>query len=217
MNSKLRKGKGGAFKSSGQPKSPADCEDLGDQVSVRRKVPSRQAELSEQQLTKEAEGRKLGKSNQIKVVTIRDGDVPDASKIKTQVSTDAKIKLQVRRESTGSWKSTPVSSKPMPNHAVNSASDNKTPNPELLEFRRVLFELCKIMERSPPIFCIKLKKGMYTGELRVGNEDPVEGGRCEYFMEAQGSAAKAWLAKHQPDWRQVLDGKPSMSTSSKCG
>ena len=40
-------------------------------------------------------------------------------------------------------------------------------------------------------------------------------GRCsEFSLEAEGRAAKAWLAKHQPDWRKILESKPSNSAFS---
>ena len=34
-------------------------------------------------------------------------------------------------------------------------------------------------------------------------------------MDAEGEAAKAWLARHQPDWKKILDSKPSSSAFSE--
>ena len=69
--------------------------------------------------------------------------------------------------------------------------------------------------RPKPGFTTKLKKGQYTAEVTVGNEEPVEGSFYEFCTEAEGSAAKSWLAKHQPNWKQVLDSKPTSSAFSE--
>ena len=69
-------------------------------------------------------------------------------------------------------------------------------------------------DRPKPVFTTKLKKGKYTAEVTVENEEPVEGSCYEFCTEAEGSAAKAWLARHQPNWKQVLDSKPSSSAFS---
>ena len=43
-------------------------------------------------------------------------------------------------------------------------------------------------------------------EVTVGNEEPVEGMCSEFLLEAEGGAAKAWLAKYQP---QAQGSSPS--------
>ena len=68
--------------------------------------------------------------------------------------------------------------------------------------------------RPKPVYNNRLKKSKYTSEVTVGKKEPVEGGCYEFCTEAEGSAAKTWLVKHQPNWKQVLDSKPTSSAFS---
>ena len=75
--------------------------------------------------------------------------------------------------------------------------------------------LSKFNVRSEPLYKYKsFENGKYVMEVTVGNEEPVEGMCSEFLLEAEGGAAKAWLAKYQPNWKQILDSKPSSSEFS---
>jgi hypothetical protein len=49
----------------------------------------------------------------------------------------------------------------------------------------------------------------------VGDEGPVQGTSEVFCVEAQGTAAKIWMEKYQPDWRRLLG--PAGSTVSAVG
>ena len=59
--------------------------------------------------------------------------------------------------------------------------------------------LSKFNVRSEPLYKYKsFENGKYVMEVTVGNEEPVEGMCSKFLLEAEGLAAKAWLAKYQP-------------------
>ena len=77
--------------------------------------------------------------------------------------------------------------------------------PEVVHFGEKFFAVSIVTGRPVPSYKIKRRRGKYAVEATIGDEGPVEGGWYDTVDEAEQKAAKAWLAKYQPNWRYKLD------------
>ena len=86
---------------------------------------------------------------------------------------------------------------------------------DLAAFKQSLIEICRITGRpEPDIPCCSVD-GLHVATVLVGDEGPVKGTPEVFCVEAQGTAAKIWMEKYQPDWRRLLG--PAGSTVSAVG
>merc|ERR1719394_1662580 len=123
------------------------------------------------------------------------------------------IKVQVRRISTGKWKTN--QSVPTPKPDANNGSGVEMPQSDLAAFKQSLVEICRITGRPEPDIPCCYVDGLYVATVIVGDEGPIQGTREMFCVEAQGTAAKIWMEKYQPGWRRLLG--PAGSTVSAVG
>jgi len=86
---------------------------------------------------------------------------------------------------------------------------------DLAAFKQSLIEICRITGRPEPEISPRYVLGLWTATVLVGDEGPVQGTLEVFCSEAQGTAAKIWMEKYQPDWRRLLG--PAGSTVSAVG
>ena len=79
-----------------------------------------------------------------------------------------------------------------------------TPCRKLVAFKTILADLCRVRHLKEPIYdCYRINDGKYSKRVAVGKMK--EWGRgCASMMEAEGEAAKAWLANYYPNWRHFV-------------
>ena len=181
---------------------------------VRRKLPQRRAKLS-QLVGRTASGDALG-PGACKVFEVRKSNGTEKVK-ETSISpkVDARIKVEVTRGSTGNWKSWVADSTPK-SDAVDNSAGTEMPQSNLTAFKQSLMEVCRVTGRPEPHISCTYADGWHMVEVIVRNEGLWIGSDLwGSEEEAQGKAAKMWLEKYQPDWRQLL--RPSGSTASALG
>jgi len=181
-------------------------EDHHGQEFKRRKLPQRKAKLPQMS----SGGCKVLKINLKKSSCT---GKPQAQGTPILPRAETGIKVQVRRISTGRWKTN--QSVPTPKPDANNGSGVEMPQSDLAAFKQSLVEICRITGRPEPDIPCCYVDGLYVATVLVGDEGPVQG-TCEVFcVEAQGTAAKIWMEKYQPDWRRLLG--PADSTVSAVG
>ena len=181
---------------------------------VRRKLPQRRAKLS-QMVGRTASGDALGPGT-CKLFEVRKSTGTEKVK-ETSISpkVDARIKVEVTRGSTGNWKSWVADSTPK-SDAVDNSAVTERPQSDLTAFKQSLMKVCRVTGRPEPHISCTYADGWHMVEVIVRNEGLRIGSDLwGSEEEAQGKAAKMWLEKYQPDWRQLL--RPSGSTASALG
>jgi len=74
---------------------------------------------------------------------------------------------------------------------------------DLAAFKQSLIEICRLTGRPEPEISPRYVLGLWTATVLVGDEGPVQGTLEVCCSEAQGTAAKIWMEKYQPDWRRL--------------
>jgi len=182
-------------------------EDHQGQEFKRRKLPQRKAKLPQMS----SGGCKVAKIDLKKSSCT---GKPQAQGTPILPRAEAGIKVQVRRISTGRWNTNQSVSTPKQD-GNNHGFDVDTPQSDLAAFKQSLIEICRITERPEPDISPRYVDGLYVATVIVGDEGPVQGTREVFSVEAQGTAAKIWMEKYQPDWRRLLG--PAGSTVSAVG
>jgi len=181
-------------------------EDHQEQEFKRRKLPQRKAKLPQMS----SGGCKVAKINLKKSFWT---GKPQAQGTPILPRAETGIKVQVRRISTGKWKTNQSVSTPKPD--ANNASGVKKPQADLAAFKQSLIEICRVTGRPEPDISCCYRDGLKKATVLVGDEGPVQGTPEVFRVEAQGTAAKIWMEKYQPDWRRLLG--PAGSTVSAVG
>ena len=131
---------------------------------VRRKLPHRKAKLP-QMVGRTASGDALGPVFEVRKST-------GTEKVKeTSISpkVDARVKLQVTRESSRNWKSRVADSTPESNAVDNSAVIEMLQS-DLTAFKQSLMEVCRVTGRPEPHISCTYADGWHMVEVIVWNE-----------------------------------------------
>ena len=185
--------KGGRGKEGGQ--SEDGYEGHQAQELKRRKLPQRKAKLPQMS---------SGGCKVLKIDLKKNSGTgkPQAQGTPILPRAETGIKVQVRRISTGKWKTNQSVSTPKPD--ANNGSGVEKPQSDLAAFKQSLIQICRVTERPEPYIPCCYVDGLYVATVIVGDEVPVQGTPEAFRVEAQGRAAKMWMEKYQPDWRRLL-------------
>ena len=133
---------------------------------VRKKLPQRRAKLP-QMVRRMASGDALGACKVFEI-----GKSTGTEKVKeTSISpkVDARVKLQVTRESSRNWKSRVADSTPESNAVDNSAVIEMLQS-DLTAFKQSLMEVCRVTGRPEPHISCTYADGWHMVEVIVRNE-----------------------------------------------